>query len=258
MVFVASQVTPSTEVHVNGLPIAPLTDITTTDAFIHIAMDSSVPSSLLTAHNDGGFFSAITLTNDMLPDGSPVQLTVGSLGAIMFSRLDNFYSPDRNLILSFSVPTESEATDLYAGFTAADGISIALQVDMRVDVAQSGTTDVPEEEIALIGLGITGTGEILVSNTASDDGIIIAGSVGTLSVADPTVEYLKDGVKKSLTFFDVLPTTLDTLLKTVVIPAINDFLSAGIEFMLPGGMSADGVSVYYMDEMCYITCSIEV
>ncbi|GKT14008.1 Mite allergen, group-7 like protein, partial [Aduncisulcus paluster] len=38
MVFVASQVTPSTEVHVNGLPIAPLTDITTTDAFIHIAM----------------------------------------------------------------------------------------------------------------------------------------------------------------------------------------------------------------------------
>ncbi|GKT31664.1 hypothetical protein ADUPG1_006047 [Aduncisulcus paluster] len=255
MEFVPSYVLADTEVHVVGLPIAPLDDLSTSDAFLHIAIDSSVPTSFLTAHNDSGFISSILITEDEISPDFAIQLTVGSLGTLMFPNLDDFFSPSRNLFLSFSVPEDEEATDLYAGFNS-DGMSFSLTFDMRIDVAQSGTYDTSAEEIAVVRFDISGSGEMTATDTPSLDGIIIAGNIASIDVTNPSIEFLKDDLDVSTYFFDDFASILNPLLESVLIPIINKTLESGMEIQLPEGMTADGVAIYYFEEMCYITCDI--
>ncbi|GKT28677.1 hypothetical protein ADUPG1_005015, partial [Aduncisulcus paluster] len=112
------------------------------------------------------------------------------------------------------------------------------------------------EEIAVVRFDISGSGEMTATDTPSLDGIIIAGNITSIDVTNPSIEFLKDDLDVSTYFFDDFASILNPILESVLIPIINKTLESGMEIQLPEGMTADGVAIYYFEEMCYITCDI--
>ncbi|GKT26991.1 BPI/LBP/Plunc family like protein [Aduncisulcus paluster] len=234
----------------HNLPITPIQSPLEGE-FFDLAIDASVFDSFIKSHVQSGFLSDVVLTDNMIPQSETyVRLTVGSFGTILFPNLDLFYSPSRNIMISLSSTADNVGVRIDCDDEHHGNIVFVGSISISVDVCQSGTYDIPEENIAMLETNFEADVTIILDEF--NECPVITGNVSKIELSEPTIVSKKSGLIADTLFLDGFYDVFEYLNTEIIEPFINSMLSNGIKMPNIPGTNIDSINIQYFSGYIYI------
>eukprot|EP00764_Aduncisulcus_paluster_P009067 gnl/Carplike_NY0171/2981_a4010_545.p1 GENE.gnl/Carplike_NY0171/2981_a4010_545~~gnl/Carplike_NY0171/2981_a4010_545.p1 ORF type:complete len:659 (+),score=177.88 gnl/Carplike_NY0171/2981_a4010_545:12-1988(+) len=229
------------------LPVEPLTTVLEGEHF-HCAIDESVMDTYIQSHVEAGIMESLIFTDDDIPAiETEYRMTVGGIGDLFFTNLDDFYSPSRYIMLTFDGDVNGSGSKIIA----SEGMSFNMAVIAYFDVCASGTKSTPSENIATVDMSFEG---VMFFEVLQGDEAVIYARVDSLDIgSDPVVTSVKDGLEVDQDSFDDFEYFFNLLSVESFIPFLNNLLiQNGFEIPAPGNTYIDSVNLQYMDGYAYL------